>query len=636
MKLYPAVKKINLTGKDVCFSNGIFFKHNKETKKVKQFIPFPCEEHREDCNENLFFNVDTTLGHEAYRIVIVEEKIEVFYHKVNGLFYALKTLYQIFRKDKKCVPALELFDEPDLAFRGFMLDISRNKIPTLNTLKSYVDILSDLKYNHFELYVEGFSYEYPSFKELYDETMTPLTPKEFKKLEKYAKERMIDLVPCHNGLGHMTAWLKHYPELAIMPKGMFFWGAHRDPSTINPLDPKSLELVKTFYQDAINDSSSKFFHMNLDEPYELGHGKTKDVASKIGVGQMYLDYVLKLYDFVKNNKKTPLIWGDVLNHYPEMIEKLPKDLIFVDWGYDYDYPFYQTLKRLGNLNVKFVAAPGTSTWNSITGRTTTMIENIRQACLHTKENNGLGMLLTEWGDNGHLQPFVVSLPAIVYGGLESWHARLHNIKEIREFIDQIILNEPVDRTGKLIMNLGRYTDEEPTYTYNGTKLFDVIRFAQNADLEHLQESFFDQFHHHPIGHKDVFDRMMENIGLMEVHYKRIRPRYKSGVLYKAEINLAIRMLKALLLMMHSQHGDCRNLEYLDEKKWLFEQYPKILKDFEKIWLARNKKGGLEESMKPLRVLGEFINEIQNYNFIERNRRHLKSLKHYQKKFTNMN
>lgn len=636
MKLYPAVKKIHLTGDKVRFTNGIYFKHNKETKKVKQFIRHPFQELGPDQKETLFFNVDDSLGKEAYRIIINEEKIEVLYSKVNGLFYALVTLKQIFREDKYYVPCLELFDEPDLSFRGFMLDISRNKIPTLNTLKNYVDILSNLKYNHFELYVEGFSYEYPSFKELYDEKMTPLTPKEYKKLEKYAKERMVDLVPCHNGLGHMTAWLKHYPKLAVMPKGMFFWGAHREPSTINPLDPKSLELVKTFYQDAINNSTSKFFHMNLDEPYELGHGKTKDVADKIGVGQMYLDYVLKLYDFVKDNKKTPLIWGDVLNHYPEMIEKLPKDLIFVDWGYDYNYPFYQTLKRLGDQNVKFVAAPGTSTWNSITGRTTTMIENIRQACLHTKENKGLGMLLTEWGDNGHMQPFVVSLPAIVYGGLESWNSRVHNIKEINQYIDQMILNEPVERTAKLIMDLGRYTDEEPTYTSNGTKLMDVIRFAQNADLDHLQESFFDQFQYHPLGYKDVFDRMMQNLSLMEERYKKIRPPYKSGILYKAEIHLAIRMLRALLLMLHSQHRDCRNLEYLDEKKWLFEQYPKILKDYEKIWLTRNKKGGLEESMKPLRVLGDFINIIQNYNFIERNRKHIKLVKGYEKKMSEMN
>ena len=126
----------------------------------------------------------------------------------------------------------------------------------------------------------------------------------------------------------------------------FFGGSHREPSTLNPLDSKSLELVKAFYKDALLNSKSAYFNMNLDEPYELGHGKTESEKNRIGVGQMYLDYVVKLVDYVKEYHKTPMIWGDVLNHYPDLLSKLPKELIYVDWGYDHDYPFYKNFKKI--------------------------------------------------------------------------------------------------------------------------------------------------------------------------------------------------------------------------------------------------------------------------------------------------
>ena len=45
-----------------------------------------------------------------------------------------------------------------------MLDISRSKVPNITTLKKLVDKFATLKYNHLELYVEGFSYEYNSFR----------------------------------------------------------------------------------------------------------------------------------------------------------------------------------------------------------------------------------------------------------------------------------------------------------------------------------------------------------------------------------------------------------------------------------------------------------------------------------------
>ena len=44
------------------------------------------------------------------------------------------------------------------ARRGLMLDISRNRVPTVETLHSLVDALQALNYNELQLYTEPVSY----------------------------------------------------------------------------------------------------------------------------------------------------------------------------------------------------------------------------------------------------------------------------------------------------------------------------------------------------------------------------------------------------------------------------------------------------------------------------------------------
>ncbi len=618
MLLYPQVKSLKIYDGKIDFRTGIRYVHQPITKKAKAAFGSPFVEVKQIEKANLTFELDRTLHIEGYRISVSQQGILVTYASEKGIFYAMKTLHQMCQQTQLVLPFLDIEDEPELLTRGYMLDISRNKIPQFDTLKYIIDLLANLKYNHFELYIEGLSFLYPSHEKLYTKGMTPLTPDEFKRLERYAKARMIDLVPCHNGLGHMTEWLTHYPELAIVPEGMYMWGAHRPPSTVNPLDDRSIKLVQSLYEDQIKCSKSNYFHMNLDEPYELGHGKTKEEAKRIGVGEIYLSYLSQLSKFLQKHKKTPLVWGDVLNHYPETIERLPKDIIFVDWGYDLDYPFHETLSRLKRLGVSFMAAPGTSSWNSITGRTTTMFENIRQACLHTKLNQGLGMLLTDWGDNGHLQMFPTSLPGMVYGALESWRGDLSNRQKVRTYIDSYIIKDSTQTAGQLLLDMGNYQTVEPFYSYNSTLIMHVVYAAEHLNPKDLEGSFFYQFRDHIYGKKENYQWIKDQIDLWDQRISKMRFRQQAGELIKSEMIVSLNMLKAFLFLIRMQAHDIGNTEFNIYKKWLKKEYPKLLEDFKQLWLVRNKKGKLDETMKPLYQLFELVKDIQLYDVARRN------------------
>lgn len=49
---------------------------------------------------------------------------------------------------------MKITDWPDFANRGIMIDVSRDKVPTMETLYRMVDMLSSWKINQVQLYTE--------------------------------------------------------------------------------------------------------------------------------------------------------------------------------------------------------------------------------------------------------------------------------------------------------------------------------------------------------------------------------------------------------------------------------------------------------------------------------------------------
>jgi hypothetical protein len=473
----------------------------------------------------------------------------------------------------------------------------------MKTIFQVIDLMSDLKMNHFELYVEGFSFKYPSFEQFFDDE-TPVTINEYKRIEKYCYTKMIDFVPNHNGFGHMASWLAkdEFKDLAETPDGFFIWGAQRKPSTLNPLDNRSVELVKTLYTDALKISNSAYFNMNFDEPFELGHGKSKEKCDEIGVGKVYIEYMMKLYNHLKQYHKTPMIWGDVLIHHPEELENLPKDIIFLDWGYDMDYPYDKNLKLLDDAKVKFMAAPGTSSWCSITGRTFDMLETIKNAGFYTKKHNGLGILLTDWGDVGHLQYLPISFPGIVYSAMESWSSSLGSYKHLSYYLDHFVFKDNNKVLGNLLLDLGTYNRYENRYVYNGTATFHSLIWAEHAVAQEDPLTYFIGKMKQNVFKLHNYQMMTEEFKLQLERLKKTQLKCEDAKTILKEIRQSIYLIMILqkFIMLMSDE-----LTIDEKKKFMAEvldKLPKLISSHQFIWLQRNRKGGLNRSKKRLENL----------------------------------
>ena len=105
------------------------------------------------------------LGADSYTLAIRPDGILLQASGAAGLLYGAQTLRQIHAQNPDALPCLEILDGPDLPVRGFMLDVSRCKVPTQAELLALIRALGQLRVNQLQLYVEH-TFAFPGFKNL--------------------------------------------------------------------------------------------------------------------------------------------------------------------------------------------------------------------------------------------------------------------------------------------------------------------------------------------------------------------------------------------------------------------------------------------------------------------------------------
>ena len=307
------------------------------------------------------------------------------------------------------------------ADRAYMLDISRDKAPTMGTLRLIVDLLAKFEYNQFQLYTEH-TFAYSTHRDVW-EAAPPPTAGERRELDAYCALRGIDLVPNQNSFGHLERWLVKpaYNHLAELPQGgapLPWGGFKKDPTTLCPTDPAPLALLDGLYPELLPNFASGLFNVGCDETFDLlGGGRSAAAVRERGEGRVYLDFLKQVAALARKHGKRPMFWGDVILKHPELVPELPKDLIALDWGYEGNHPFMAEAAKFRAAGLDFYVCPGTSAWNSLAGRVENMRENMVAAERAGRLHGARGFLVTDWGDGGHWQPLAASLPGLVFGGM---------------------------------------------------------------------------------------------------------------------------------------------------------------------------------------------------------------------------
>ena len=464
-------------------------------------------------------------GPDAYGLTVDSSGILLEAENEAGLFYAAQTLAQLRAQFPKALPCLAIEDWPDYPVRGFYHDVTRGKVPKLRTLLQLAETCARYKINHLELYVEH-TYAFAKHPEIW-QGADPLTREEILALDARCAELHIDLVPSFSTFGHFYTWIRNkFPDLNELGKETslepYCWRDRMQHYTLDCGNPRSIELVREIIREVRPLFRSRFFNICADETFDLGNGRNKAWADKVGKGRLYVDFLNKIMATVRELDATPLFWGDVISHHPEVFGEIGEDAIALDWDYS-ERPDGSRSRLMQKAGRRFYVCPGTSSWEGWLPAFRHGYDNITRFAKHGLTYGATGLLNTDWGDFGHINTLGPTLPGLALGAACGWNTHSAELRPARfsEIASKTIFG---DATGKILGLLTDYTSLSKTAwlliccTYQPhTRNFPEGWFQAETGLPH------DIFRHKRVVHEDALKKMRALAPKIEKLLARCRP-----------------------------------------------------------------------------------------------------------------
>ena len=299
---------------------------------------------------------------------------------------------------------------------GVMLDVSRNAVMTVDTLKWYLPLLKKMGYNCVFLYSED-TY-YVEGEPYFGYMRGRYTEAEMREMDEFASSIGIEIIPCVQALAHVNATLRwlHVPV---------------DTDDIMLVDDeRTYELIDHMFASLSKNFKTRKIHVGMDEAYMLGRGKHLDLHGYEPISTImkrHLDRVCEIAK--KHGYEDVMLWSDMYmrafnggNYFiddykkvpKEVIDAIPEGVIPVYWDYYHDeeriYDVHFDAHKQMSRNTWF--AGGTWSWGGFMPHNAygmlTMQPGIRSAIKNKVKN----CIITMWGDDGAECSKVAMIPSL--------------------------------------------------------------------------------------------------------------------------------------------------------------------------------------------------------------------------------
>ena len=576
----------------------------------------------------VLFVKNAELDEEEYEIEVDETSVIITASQPVGVFRALSTLKQIYKQCGEFL-CLKIYDKPDIKCRQAQFDF-RHRIPKLQELKDIVQTLADMKYNEYRLYFESFGFYYGNFPQYYGNERV-LMPMEIKELDEFCRERYVKLVPFQACFGHMGKWLRHddIKDFGIPEEG--------GGSSLNPLDPRSIELVEKIFDCFLPYFSSDKVHIGFDEVGELGQGKTKEVADVIGVDGLFVEFLNKVNDLVNNKYGKKVIFAaDMLYSYPDIWDKVPQNAIVDLWGYNAYEKYYDKYAPLiDSHNKEFYISCGTFNWCTFTGGTENALYNIKHAA-YTINNfkNATGIQVTDWGDCGNPQFQPISWFGFAVGACYGWNSHktiateyddiyskwghimgnnwvdqivTHSIQyTVIDYLDNVMYKCKNARIGDILYRIGNYRYIEGENIGGSTRAYELYMRRFDADTINFPQELIKKID--PKYYESVIKYMADIYKEIEVAVGEDDATKLAIEEIKCNIKMVIYMEKALIIKHHYLNGTL-NADLIKQAHQLADDINEMKQEFKSLWLVQNHPKGHEYAYNNFSNLAERLKTL---------------------------
>jgi hypothetical protein len=545
---------------------------------------------------------------ESYRIALLSDGLTVVGADEAGLFYGVSTLSQLIslamaeqappvssapHLTHLVLPCLHIEDAPDFRHRGVMLDISRDKVPTMDTLYTLVERLASWKINQVQLYMEH-TFAYEGHEQVW-EGASPMTGEEILALDAYCRERHIELVPNQNSFGHMHRWLMHEPynHLAECPEGIEHpFNRRKEPFGLCPMEPDSLAFLDDLYGQLLPHFGGDVFNVGLDETFDLGKGRSQEACEANGTASVYLSFLREIAELARRYNRRIQFWADIVLKDPSHLDAIPRDAIGMIWGYEAGHPFEEQCEALAKVGLPFYVCPGTSSWNSFAGRTDNAIGNLKEAAQHGLASGAIGYLNTDWGDFGHMQPLPVSYLGFMAGAGFSWNAHGHDAYSPEDWVAALnhhAFFDPSGTLGQVAYDLGNAYAETGARSFNASPLFRLLVLCDRhapKDTEHISRESL-------AGNRSFVERVTSALASHQSQLPDAEWIQKEFKWIADVLCFACDFATARMGTEDEAISDIPEAQ----RKALSVRLRSLMEQHRKQWLLRNRPGGLQDSLQ---------------------------------------
>ena len=466
-----------ISGKKVQFSRG--------TVKGKHYIELiKTDDLGIDENED-----------QGYKLTIKRNSIRMEATTSAGLFYASQSLKQLYRyaflknpNDNVAIPCMTITDWPNFKIRAWQDDISRGPIVSMDYLKRLIPQMAECKLNAFSLYTEH------TFKTKCHPDIAPtdaFTAEEIKELEDFCKPYHIQIIGNQQCFGH-------FEEILCNP---FYSDLADTKWNLNPAKEESYRFLEDHLKEVAKAYKSPYFNINCDETECLGQGNAKAYVDSIGAETVYYQHINRVNRMLRPYRKRVMMWGDIADKHPEILDNLDKDIFLIAWSYDGRDDFNDFLQPYVTSGRKFFVAPGVSLSERVWPKHYEFKKNIANLCRDGYRNGAIGVINTCWDDFGESLTNCALL-GLAWGAETSWNAVSTNDREIEanftnhffgstsdtliNYLDSISEISKIDDIGKFSALTEHITPFYPSQITDSTKEANQLLFEKLDRLERIE------------------------------------------------------------------------------------------------------------------------------------------------------
>jgi hypothetical protein len=249
---------------------------------------------------------------------------------------------------------------------------------------------------------EGCSLRFESHPELLTHR-NALSPGQMRKLVECGEKRGVTLIPEIESFGH-TQYITRVPQYAGLSDKSA--QAHSAFTAVIPVHPQTLQIFRDLYRETAAIFVSRYIHGGCDEVNWGGSELSQKALQAKTRTDIWAEYLNSLDEIARGLGKELIVWGDhVLRLEPEILGRVNKDIIVMDWNYsDVDPKFVRQLaQKVIDSGHRAMGAPawGWCRWGPRAG--TEQLRNLdAYADAYRDLSGSLGVVVTNWFPSRYL------------------------------------------------------------------------------------------------------------------------------------------------------------------------------------------------------------------------------------------